>query len=103
MRAGKLLEIAPPGEIGGRDRAVARVSFVREGPLHGRALPDLLGTVSEEGDRVRIATGQPTTVIATLTNWAAAQGCDELPGLSVTRPSLEDIYLAMIGDAEGTP
>lgn len=103
MRAGKLLEIAPPGEIGGRDRAVARVSFVREGRLQGRPLPELPGTVSEEGEHIRIATGQPTTVVAALTAWAAEEGCDELPGLSVARPSLEDIYLAMIGDTEGAP
>ena len=40
----------------------------------------------------------PTAVVAELTAWAQAAGLPELPELSVTRPSLEEIYLRMVQD-----
>jgi ABC-2 type transport system ATP-binding protein len=48
-----------------------------------------------EGDVVRTEqTSQPTSVVRDLT--ARFQG--EIPGLSVVRPSLEDVYLQLVGD-----
>jgi hypothetical protein len=44
-----------------------------------------------------VQTGTPTQVVAEL----AGQFGGEVPELTVTRPSLEDIYLAMIGRASG--
>ena len=49
---------------------------------------------------VEIETERPTAVIAALTEWAALQGVDELPALSVARPTLEDTYLKLIGEQE---
>jgi hypothetical protein len=49
---------------------------------------------------IRIETREPTRVIAALTAWAGSLGEPELPELSVTRPSLEDIYLEMVRAAE---
>jgi hypothetical protein len=37
--------------------------------------------------------------IMALTGWAAGRGA-ALDALTVTRPSLEDVYLALTGDAE---
>jgi ABC-2 type transport system ATP-binding protein len=94
--SGKLAAVAPPWELGGRERALARVAFVREGKLASQALPAIPGTVAN-GDLVTIATEVPTAVVVALKAWAAALGEAELPGLTVTRPSLEDVYLAMVG------
>ncbi len=43
-------------------------------------------------------TDEPTRVLLALTQWAAAHDV-ELPGLTVARPSLEDVYLRITGQA----
>jgi ABC-2 type transport system ATP-binding protein len=96
---GRLVEVGSPREIGGRQRANATVSFVRGGTLQSAPLPEGLPAQSD-GALIRIETREPTRVIAALTAWAGSLGEPELPELSVTRPSLEDIYLEMVRAAE---
>jgi ABC-2 type transport system ATP-binding protein len=95
---GRLIEVGTPREIGGRARDVAQVTFRAEGALAGSALPAVAGTVEAGPPLVRIATGEPTHVVAALTEWARAAGVAELPELAVTRPSLEDVYLRLIAE-----
>jgi ABC-2 type transport system ATP-binding protein len=54
-----------------------------------------MATVSwREGDAVRsVQTQEPTTTVGEL----AARLGGEIPGLAIARPSLEDIYLSLIG------
>jgi ABC-2 type transport system ATP-binding protein len=47
-------------------------------------------------------TDQPTALLAELTTRALARG-EELEELSVTRPSLEDVYLELTSDEERLP
>jgi ABC-2 type transport system ATP-binding protein len=75
ITAGKIVEVSTPALLGGRSTAKATVSWM------GRS-----GLESEESDN-------PTAVVAKL----AAQFAGDIPELVVTRPSLEDIYLKMIG------
>jgi ABC-2 type transport system ATP-binding protein len=75
ITAGKIVEVSTPALLGGRSTAKATVSWM------GRS-----GLESEESDN-------PTSVVTKL----AAQFGGEIPELVVTRPSLEDIYLKMIG------
>lgn len=75
VSAGRILEAGPPKTLGGRDRGAATVSW--------------MGPKGAETKR----TDTPTALVAEL-----AAGFDgEIPGLSVHRPTLEDVYLAMIG------
>ena len=76
---GHLVEIGPPGELGGRQHAPAQVSWL----------------VEEEVRRVK--TSQPTALVRQLEETFGG----EVPGLTVTRPSLEDIYLELIGAPAG--
>jgi ABC-2 type transport system ATP-binding protein len=46
--------------------------------------------------RQSVRTGTPTRVVAEV----ASRFGGEIPELTVTRPSLEDVYLAMIGHAQ---
>ena len=72
---GKIIEISTPAELGGRATSKALVSW-------------------RDGENIRTeATDNPTSVVTRL----AAQFGTEIPELTVTRPSLEDIYLSMIG------
>jgi ABC-2 type transport system ATP-binding protein len=75
ITAGKIIEVSTPALLGGRSTAKATVSWM--GPT---------GIQSEESDN-------PTAVVTKL----AAQFSGEIPELTITRPSLEDIYLKMIG------
>ncbi len=54
--------------------------------------------VREDG-RARIETTEPTRVLLALTRWATDAGL-ELPDLTVSRPTLEDIYLHLVDAAE---
>jgi ABC-2 type transport system ATP-binding protein len=104
IAGGRLVEVATPRELGGRARAKAQVSFKAEGPLAGRPLPQLPdATVETAGGIVTVQTGRPTQVVAALSGWAAAAGADELPELTVIRPSLEDVYLPMIAAHGAAP
>lgn len=75
ITAGKIVEVSTPALLGGRSIAKATVSWL--GPT---------GMQSEESDN-------PTAVVTKL----AAQFGGQIPELAITRPSLEDIYLKMIG------
>ena len=75
ITAGKIVEVSTPALLGGRSTAKATVSWMGTSSLE-----------SEESDN-------PTAVVAKL----AAQFAGDIPELVITRPSLEDIYLKMIG------
>jgi ABC-2 type transport system ATP-binding protein len=62
-------------------------------------LPDVARAgYSQSTGEVAIQSGTPTRVLNDLTGWAVARGV-ELDGLSVERPSLEDVYLELTGEA----
>ena len=78
--AGRIVASGNPGSIGGRLAAAARVSWDAPG-----------------GDRSTVETSTPTRLVAEL----AREFEGEIPGLTVTRPTLEDVYLDLIAAAEG--
>ncbi len=96
---GELVEVGRPREIGGRERAMARISFSLNGTLSEVALPEVGGLIDAADGVATVTTDRPTAVVAMLARWAEDHGVAELPGLAVSRPSLEDIYLAMVAEA----
>ncbi|MBX7265463.1 ABC transporter ATP-binding protein [Micromonospora sp. Llam7] len=76
IAGGRLVEVAAPNRLGDRQEALATVSW---------RTPD--GRVSSA------QSATPTALVAEL----GARFDGEVPGLTVTRPTLEDIYLRMIG------
>jgi ABC-2 type transport system ATP-binding protein len=75
LARGRLAEVAVPAALGGRGSAPAVVSW------------------TEDGGRRRAETATPTALVAEL----AARFGGEVPDLAVHRPTLEDVYLRMIG------
>ncbi len=75
---GQIIEVSTPKQLGGRSTSKALVQWRDNGELK-----------SQE-------TENPTALVSTLTT----QFSGEIPELSITRPSLEDIYLKMIGRAD---
>jgi ABC-2 type transport system ATP-binding protein len=74
---GRLVEIAVPAALGGRGSAPAVVSW------------------TEAGVRRTAETATPTAFVREL----AARFPGEVPDLAVARPTLEDVYLRMIGES----
>ncbi|MEI5584733.1 ABC transporter ATP-binding protein, partial [Agromyces sp. CCNWLW208] len=82
---GRLVEVAPIGELGG---AEARVPIVR--------------WRDQDGVRHEVRTERPAELVASLRpaqDGAVAPEHGEPEGLEVIRPSLEDIYLGLVGTA----
>jgi ABC-2 type transport system ATP-binding protein len=75
MAHGRLVAEGTPSTLGGRARAMTTVSWMDGDAPHA------------------VTTGQPTAVVAEL----IARYGEDVPELTVTRPTLEDIYLDLIG------
>jgi ABC-2 type transport system ATP-binding protein len=75
LASGRIVALGTPGELGGRESQDTEV-----------------GWDTPEGRRT-VRTATPTRVVTDLT----AEFGGEVPGLTVTRPSLEDVYLNLIG------
>jgi ABC-2 type transport system ATP-binding protein len=88
---GRIVAEGTPDSIGGRDVGSAVVSF--RAP-DGAPLP--AGAEATNG-RVMFSTTTPTRDLAALVAWATERGV-ELEGLTITRPSLEDVYLQLTQD-----
>ena len=84
-----------------------RVAVLRQGRIAAIGRPeDLSGSAPateiryrRNGEDVLVTTHEPTRVLHDLTAEALAES-RELEGLSVRRPTLEEIYLALTGDEE---
>jgi len=98
MRNGVRVAESTPRKLGGRDLAQAVVSFAVPYPGWEGELPaGPWQSPQQEGDVVLLHTDQPTKAMSILATWAIERG-EELLGLTVTRPSLEDAYLQVTRD-----
>ncbi len=99
MAGGALVALGPPDQLGGRDTGLATVRFLLP---DGVTLDQLPVPARVEGDGLVFETDTPTPVLNRLTGWAVERGL-ELGGLTVSRPSLEDVYLALTTDDDAEP
>ncbi len=79
IAVGRLVEVAPPDELGGDLRRAAAVRW------------------TEGGSPREVVTSTPAAVLRDL---LAAVPAAEVPDLTVTRPGLEDVYLRLVAAAE---
>ena len=90
LSGGVVVADGEPAALGGRDAERARISFpLPAGYAAGR--PAGPGASSADG-MVVVETASPTQALHQLTDWAVQRGT-VLAGLTVDRPSLEDVYL----------
>jgi ABC-2 type transport system ATP-binding protein len=94
MAGGRIVAEGTPDSIGGRDLARARIRFRLP---EGTSLAELPLPSQVDRDAIVVETDIPTRVLHELTGWALQRGV-ELAGLTVSRPSLEDVYLSLAGD-----
>jgi len=99
---GRIVAEGKPDELGGRGGAQAVISFRLPEGVAGGELPQPFAAAAAAGSRdglVSHASADPLPDLRALIDWAQA-GSLELPSLEVRRPSLEDVYLRLTGDAE---
>ena len=98
LAAGRIVAAGSPDTLGGRDHGVTTVRFTLPPGVtpDDLPLPDEVAPVVRAGS-VEFAVDEPTRVLRDLADWALARD-EELVGLTVLRPSLEDVYLALTGD-----
>jgi ABC-2 type transport system ATP-binding protein len=102
LAAGRVVAAGTPDSLGGRDEGEAVIAFRLPAGTAVADLPDGLGgQAAPHEDRVRLRTTEPTRALHVLTAWALARG-EELDALTVTRPSLEDVYLQLTSAQELT-
>ena len=99
LAGGAIVAEGSPDSLGGRDLAEAVISFRLPSGLSVADLPAGLPAQPPVHDNhVQLRTQAPTAALNLLTGWAVGRG-EELEALTVTRPSLEDVYLQLTGDA----
>jgi len=76
IASGRIVASGDPASLGGRSAAAARVGWDEPG-----------------GERTVVETTMPTELVTEL----ARRFGGEVPGLTVTRPTLEDVYLTLTG------
>ncbi|HEX7149219.1 MAG TPA: ABC transporter ATP-binding protein, partial [Actinomycetota bacterium] len=97
LAAGRIVAEGSPASLGGRDVAEAEISFRLPAGAGLDELPPLGPDRPRLDDgRVVLRTEAPTSALHAVTGWALARGV-ELEGLSLNRPSLEDVYLRLTG------
>src|SRR5664280_2344284 len=95
IAAGRVVASGPPDTLGGRDHGMTTVRFVLPHGVSVGTLPLPVGLEPQQrGDVVEFRIAEPTEVLHALTGWAVERG-EVLAGLTVNRPSLEDVYLAL--------
>ena len=95
IAAGRIIAQGTPDTLGSRGEAASRIRFRR--PASGPPLPASLGTnlADTAGDTILLHADDPVPLLNGLTGWALEHDV-KLEGLEVTRPSLEETYLALI-------
>jgi ABC-2 type transport system ATP-binding protein len=88
VSGGRVIAEGAPDELGGTPEAIIGFRAPEGLPLPAGA------EVDPRDGRVALRTATPTRDLAPLVAWAAERGV-ELEGLTVTRPSLEDVYLEL--------
>jgi ABC-2 type transport system ATP-binding protein len=94
---GRILQTAAPADLGTR----ARLSTISWRHDTAADLPAIAG-LRVDRDTVVVATDRPTRTLAELLAWADRRGIGELPGLTVSRPTLEEAYLSMVDGPQET-
>jgi ABC-2 type transport system ATP-binding protein len=92
LAKGRVVATGPPSSLGGRDHGRVTIRFAVPDDVTPSQLPVAPSTI--DGGAIEVVTDDEVPVLALILNWALNSGVD-LTGLSVTRITLEDTYLAL--------
>ena len=90
--AGEIVAEGTPADLMGRDR-LSTIRF-QQTPVTTLLVAGVLGEIDMGDGWVTVKTAEPTRALAAITGLATERGV-EIEGLTVTRASLEDVYLEL--------
>src|SRR3984885_11615372 len=97
IASGKIVAHGPPASLGGRDHGAATIRFQLPAGVTPAGLPgDLPVTVAGDGRSVELRTDRELEALYELTRWALEHEV-RVTGLTVSRHTLEDVYLQLTG------
>ncbi len=99
MRDGRIAALGTPAELQAL-RGDVEITFALPAGTTLTELPTLSKAPTQRAGEVHVETTAPTADLAALCTWAEGRGL-ELEGLTVERPTLEDVFLAIAGDHAG--
>jgi ABC-2 type transport system ATP-binding protein len=94
LSGGRIVATGSPASIGGRDQSEVTIRFALPEDVPAAELP--VAASNLDGRLVEIRTQDEVRVLARIVNWALEKDIT-LVGLSVTRVTLEDVYLTLTG------
>jgi ABC-2 type transport system ATP-binding protein len=94
LSGGVVVAAGEPAALGGRDAERTRISFRLPAGCTAADLPVSAHSAHSANGMVVAETDAPTQALHRLTDWAIRRG-HVLAGLTVERPSLEDVYLEL--------
>ena len=97
MSNGRVVAAGTPAQLGGRDTARTRIRFNLPNGCTTSGLP-VEADVDDASGLFTVESAEPTETLHRLTGWALRRGVT-LGGVTVDRPSLEDVYLRLIEEA----
>ncbi len=93
MQAGRLVALDTPANLVRTEGSDAVIAFVLPEGVRPEDLPPIgLGPARTHGQQVDIRSSDPIRDLHALTQWAMSEGVG-LDGLTMARPTLEDVYL----------
>jgi ABC-2 type transport system ATP-binding protein len=101
IQAGRIVAEGTPADLAAAQR-VTEIRFTLPADVVPGDLPPVSGAVLSGGREVEVSTEDPTRDLLALTGWAAGRGVG-LDGLTVARPSFEDVYLTLTSDQKTAP
>jgi ABC-2 type transport system ATP-binding protein len=97
IASGRIVAQGPPASLGGRDQGAATIRFRLPADA---MLPELPADLAANGQSVELRTDRELEVLYELSRWALEHDV-RITGLTVSRHTLEDVYLQLTGaDAE---
>jgi ABC-2 type transport system ATP-binding protein len=95
IAGGRIVAEGTPAALRASVAARSRISLAAP----ERALPPALSArFAIQGDELVARVDDPVAVLHELTRWAVEQGV-EIDRLQVVQPTLEDVYLSLVGEA----
>ncbi len=100
IAGGRIVAHGSPATLGGRDAGTATIRFQLPDGTPPAELPMSVGSVS--GGSVEVRTDNEIDALYELTRWARERDV-RVTGLTVSRHTLEDVYLQLTGEAADQP
>ena len=101
LRDGQIVAVGRPAELATAGAASTAISFQLPGGIGVETVrANVSAPLETVGGVVSLRTGNAQRALYELTSWAEREGI-ELIGLQARRPTLEDVFLELIGDNHG--